>query len=272
MKTVLLKYPGGKGKQMKKFKVAPATKGSSFRSFITRELNQFYETDYFLLNLSNGFEILDESLPFSEITSEKRLPLQLVYCHTTVTYINCNDQKKSVSLDLKVSCEKNIQQIINSPEFKYYSFAFRPADDNTFMKITCKSLPLVFQGWYGEQLYLTRYVLPSESKNLDLYNHCVFSSKLSLSIMLPNDWVNAAIYRLIAEGKSPKDITRQHLIEMIPPQIRMDDALFAHGQKVLFEFQRLSRDEAKSHYIEMCIFFAGQCCYIDRVQMAIVGK
>lgn len=273
MKTVILKYPGGKGKQLKKFKVAPATKGSAFRSFITRELNQFYDTDYFLLNLSNGFEILDESLPFSEITSEKKLPLQLVYSHTTVTYINSLEQKKSVNIDLKAPCERNIMQIINSPDAKYYAFAFRPSDDPTYLRITCKSMPLVFQGWYGEQLYLTRYILPTETGNIeDLYSHCVFSLKLSLSVMLPYDWVRSSIFRLIADGKSPKDISKQHLVDKIPHQIRLDDSLFAHGQKVLYEYQKISKEEAKRHFIEACTLFGGHCCYIDRVQMSIVGK
>ena len=275
MKTVCLKYPGGKLKLDKKFKVAASTKGSVFRSYIAKELPQFYDIEYFMLMERKGqITILDESKTFASLSEEKKMIIHLVYLKSDVTVKVSQDQQRKLSISLKENVGTNISESINLPNSELFTFAFRPTDDPSYYRIVCKNLPLVYQDWFGEQLFLIRRVLPKETENVeDLFNECVFSSRLGLTIMSSKDWIDAGICRLLGEGNEPRSINKKSLIEVIPNSIRVDENLFKCARAILEQNAAMSKEEAMTRYVQISTLNGGQCSYIDKVQFLVMdGK
>ena len=275
MKTVCLEYPGGKLKLEKKFKVAASTKGSVFRGYIARELPQFYDIDYFMLMEHKGqITILDESKTFASLSEEKKMIIHLVYSKSDVTVKVSQEQQKKLSISLKENVGTNISNSINLPNSELFTFAFRPTDDPSYYRIVCKNMPLVYQDWFGEQLFVIRRVLPKETENIEnLFNECVFSAKLGLTIMSPKDWIDAGICRLLGEGNEPALINKKSLIDVIPNSIRVDENLFTCARAILEQNAGMKKEEAMSRYIQISTLNGGQCSYIDRVQFLVMdGK
>ena len=280
MKTVCLQYPSGSAKQlkqMKKFKVAASTKGSSFRGFISRELPQFYNLDYFLILEKNGsLTKLDETKTFAQLEEGKKITLQLVFTKIDVSVNLCGKQTKKITLDSRETVGENIKKHFTQEEAKYYVFAFTPIDDS-FTRITCQDMSLVTQGWFGEQLHIVRRVLPTEYQNLHkLFEECCFSADLGLTFMEPQDWVETCILKLKAEKKLDIPIQAQKKIIMhtLPPNIRIDDELISYTQKMQKQNSKtkMSSDEAMEKYINISTTNGGQCCFIDKVQFLIIDS
>ena len=277
MKTVCLHYPDRNAKslkQIKKFKVAASTKGSSFRYCMLRDLGQFYNKDYFFLIERNDRLIKwDETKTVAELTEGKKLTLRLVFSRIDLVVKKASNQDQNVSLDMMQTAGENLRSINEDP--KYYTFAFRPVDDS-FYRITCNSLSLVSQGWFGEQLFIVRRVLETEKQDIrKLFDECIFTGELGLNIMDSQNWIETGAMRLIADKKvkQSRQAQKRFITQYIPNNISIDDQLWPHLTNIIEHNQYMSQDEARQEFIKLCTSSGGQCCFIDKVQFLIMdGK
>jgi len=275
MKTVLLVYPDSEGKRQKKFKVASSTKGGVFRNYIDRELTQFFEVDYFLVfqDSNSSFSFLDETLPFNAVSTEKKLIFLLVYRHVSLTIMTILDVTHQAKLNLSETTRSNIESFFHTNDIDKYVLAFKPTSDPTITRVASSSIPLILQGWYGEQLYLVRRVLQSEKEPLDLlFHHYVLSCTLGLSFLSLFNWAKSAALHYIILGNNTMQPVWSKFPALLPPHLRMDHQVQGLIKVALGEYSKLSVQDAMKEYILIVSSKSAQCCYIDRVQFLLMDN
>lgn len=273
MKKVFLRYPNGKLTKDKKFKLACTTNGSVFRSYIGRDLTQFRDEAYFLLNqTTEGAQtFLDESIPFSDLTPAKKIRLQLILRNYSAKIKCVNGTHLRVMIDLKEPVSETLKKIVpDEPE--QFVLCFKPRFDPSFHRISTSSMPLIFQGWFATPLVLLRRVtlldmesLTDPEKIMEYYAHCKTSASLGLSLFSLYNWGTLACLRYIAEGGDPQNYQKQSYLQFIPEIFRANEDVISAARKAFITYASYDAINAAMEYINVTVHGAA-FCYIDKVK------
>lgn len=270
MKTVTIYYPDATGEKRKKTKVPASTKGSILRTYISRDLPNFYNVNYLILftNSKGQKEILNESIVFSKLSENKKLEFQIVYRNVDVILTTINRTAKT-SIDLSQNVIENIKAFTNDNDADKYCLAFRQKDENSFFRIACHQSPLVLQGWYGEDLFLIKRIMPNDdvSDLEEAYKHIILSQKLRLSLYNLNDFATLYALQCVAEEKDEKAF-KEGLLSNAPSS-KVDDEFMKLSCDAFSVYTKLTPIQAKQQYVDLAKSNCQHCCFIDRVQFML---
>ena len=263
-----------KWKKKKKFKVAASTKGSVFRTYLERDLVNFYEQDYFfIIEHSNGeLTILNENLAFNSIIETKKITLILVYRNITKK-INCYLEERDFKLNLSENVLNNLKSLNLKEKIEYYTFAFRPQNDTVITKIVSHDFPLILQGWYGEDLYLIKRFFENDFNDInEIYKTLNFNLILGLSFINISNWIKISLLRYIIEENSLNNFSRNKLSPYLPSHLRMDSSINQIISTSLIEFSNFSIEDCKKEFINIILLKSANCCFINRIHFLLLGN
>lgn len=279
MKNVLIRYPFENTTKERKFKVASTTNGAVLRTYIGHQFPQFRSLQYFLvLNDSDGRMIfLDESKPLSQISQTKRIRLRLVLKNFNSTVKFYDGSTKNVTINLTENVKDNMKNIIEGNADEYVLF-FIPKNEQNIYKIVVEDLPLIYQGWFLEDLILLKRI---DTKNLENENeeflqedYISLKSAAIYGISLYNVtlWGTLSFLQFLADGGNLNLNGKMTFMYFVPEQIRSDAILMKSYNDAQELYKNLSQEEAKKKFVELAVYKGSTYCFVDKVKFLFITK
>ncbi|KAH0787851.1 hypothetical protein GPJ56_008200 [Histomonas meleagridis] len=249
---------------------------SELKKKISSNIPQFPEESFYLsLEYPDGFfTSVDSVATLDNFPKKLTFLLSPLFSDVVVNFVDATS--KTYKFNLKDDVGENIKSIIQGPIEKYV-LCFRLRNDQSFVQSTTHSLPLPFQQWTCEPLYLLRRITHNDLSLLsdpintkEFYAQCRFATSLQLSVHPADTNLRLAVLRYIIEGGDPLS-AKQKLIPYIPVYLRSEE-LVEITFKYLETYKNLTPPSAAREYVELSVRSGSLCNYIERVKFLVLGK
>ena len=261
-----------------KFKVASTMKGSNFKEYIAREIVNLSDVDFYFIftDKEQNPHFLDESMPFSQLTEQKKFKLRLVVRNQEIILKTGIGIIRKVTFDMKTTCFENIKSLMLDPNYQY-ALSFRPKG-SSLPRIFSRKQPLVFQGWKGERLTLHRIASRAECLNRtpenleNLYKVCRLYLSDGVLYMKKEHWGEALGYLFLSLGKPAKDIKKPILQKLMPENIPLNDQMFQSAKKTADSNSHLTKEEASVRFVDHFFQYGILCAHVEEVKFLLKDK
>ena len=160
--------------------------------------------------------------------------------------VNFSDGEiKKFNVFSKNTVGKIISTVINLSETKYI-LCFKQ-NNGSFIRALTNSLPLTFQQWKSEELYLLRRITPDDLPLLNnpiniisFYQECKQAISFHLSIYPVETFVHLAILQYIKEGGNPMAFSIQRLKLYLPQFLKVDETIEQIGSDIIKNYYNLN--------------------------------
>ncbi|KAH0787555.1 hypothetical protein GPJ56_008549 [Histomonas meleagridis] len=283
MKTVYIRYPSETGPKREKLKLSGTVSGKILRPIIAKNLPQFADNQYFFSQdwVDGRIVSINENDALTHFPGSKKIRLQLTPNKVKTNVHFADGTSVQAEINTKESAAQSLSNFTDNPQ--RYVFCYRLFSDPSYFHSCALSIPLSYQQWTNEDLYVVRRVTLSDLQGLndpekihELYLQCKHSITMQMCIFANNTLCAISVLQFIIKGNNIDAITKQGLLGSLPPwaQSLMKSYENFDSNAIIFKnkYSKFTITEAELEFIKIASSQGAICYFIDSVRFQIIGR